>query len=88
MQYKVSADVFSKTVGEEEVLLDPVSGNYFGMNDVGTLIWAEMKMGTSAPAIIVRIEEEFEVDASAARADLADFVSRLENLGLIKNDGL
>jgi hypothetical protein len=70
--------VVAREVGAETVLLDLESGTYFGLDPVGTRIWALLEQGKSIAEVCGVMLEEFEVprdvlerDALALIADLA-----------------
>lgn len=86
MNYQISSNVFSRTVVDEEVLLDPNSGNYFGMNDVGTAIWTQLQTGKSVDQIVAQLVTEFEVTPDLARADVTNYMQSLQQLGFLTVD--
>ncbi len=65
------------------VLLDPHRGVYYGLNEVGTQIWALLAEGKTVEEIERRILAEYEVPADALRGDLERLFSELAEHGLI-----
>jgi len=75
--------VLVRELGGESVLLNLDSESYFGLDEVGTRMWAAL---TSKPSIEAAFEEllaEYEVEPGQLREDLASFVDKLAEAGLI-----
>lgn len=79
----ISKDVLSKTVGEEEVLVDLNSGTYFGLNPVGTQIWSLIKAGYSQEKIITELCEAYLADPQEIQTDVADFLKQLKEKNFV-----
>lgn len=82
--HAISEDVVSKTLDGEEVLLNLESGSYFGLNEIGTLIWKGLQTNSSSDSIIADLVEKFEVTAEQAQADYFAFVAQLQEKKLIR----
>ena len=83
---KTSGNVLIQKVAHEAVLLDLDSQSYFGLDEVGTLIWEAVSDGRTESEIVARIVEEFDVDAKTARRDLQEFLERLSADRLITTE--
>ena len=68
----------------ESVLLNLSTESYFGLDDVGTRMWAALTGSASVQAAYEILVSEYEVDPGRLRADLDSFIEKLEALGLIK----
>jgi hypothetical protein len=79
----VPPHVMSRLVGEETVLLDLASGEYFGLGGVGKRIWESISGGKSLAETIDAIVAEYEVDEQQARADVVEFAQDLLGRGLL-----
>ena len=75
--------VISRQVGAEIVVLDLESGLYFGLDEVGRLIWESVSEGRSPAEAVELVIAEYEVDEPQARADVIAFVSELVCRGLV-----
>jgi hypothetical protein len=75
-----SADVVSRVIDGEAVLLDLASGRYLGLNDVATRVWELLGEGKDLGAIREALLTEFEVPADVLDGDLdrlfADMLAR------------
>jgi hypothetical protein len=83
VKLSVPADVLSRVLGGEAVLLHLGSGMYFGMNEVASRAWEEIVKGASFGALIETLHREFEVERSALESDLERFVRALDEKGLV-----
>jgi len=79
----VPPEVMSRLVGDETVLLDLVSGIYFGVDGVAKRIWESVTEGHSLGETATVIAAEFEVDEAQAQADLITFAGDLVERGLL-----
>lgn len=79
----IPPQVISRPVGEETVLLDLASGQYFGLDSVGVRIWASIADGRSLAETADLIVAEFEVGEEQARSDVMEFATSLVERGLL-----
>lgn len=77
MKVSVPESVVFRDLGGEAVLLDLRSGEYFGLDEVGTLIWTLMSEGRSMAEVERRILADYSVSAETAREDLRAFLEEL-----------
>ena len=80
----IPAQVMSRLVGDETVLLDLASGMYFGLDGVGKRIWESVADGKSLGETAAIIASEFKVDEAQAHADLIEFARDLVERGLLE----
>lgn len=76
-------DVLFQVLDDEIVLLDMASGQYFGLNEVGALIWVLSKKGQSLGSIMQEILEKYEVAETELMNHVTPFLRELESEGLI-----
>lgn len=79
-----SAEVLHQELEGETVLLDLNSERYFGLDESGTRIWTLLIELERPEAVVERMLREFEVDEATLRGDLADFLTRLLDGGLLQ----
>lgn len=73
-----SPDAAESAVGDETVLLHLVNGTYYGLDAVGTRIWAMLKDGDTPAAICARLVEDYGIDLTTAREDVCAFLTDLK----------
>ena len=73
----------SRQVGEEMVILDLITGTYYGLDLVGARMWQLMEKGESLSSICDTFIEEFDVTPQVLQQDLDILVRNLVDKGLI-----
>ena len=84
MKIEISEDVLFQEVSGETVLLDLASEQYFGLDSVGTRIWALLNEGAGADAVVDTLLGEYEVERATLAADVDELLARLAEAGLIR----
>lgn len=82
-QYSLKDRLSVTSIGEESVLLDVSSGQYFGLNELGTKIIEGLMQSLSLDDILLGIVQEFDVDMDQARVDAENLLSEFETAGLV-----
>ncbi len=67
----------------ETVLLDTQSGRYFGLNAVGTRVWALANESRSVKDMVSVLSSEYEVPPAQLEQDVLNFLNSLEQRGLV-----
>ena len=79
----VSADVVFRDIGGEAVLLDLDSGQYFGLNEVGSQVWSLLSSASSLESIYDLLLEQYPVEPSELERDILSLVGDLCDHGLV-----
>lgn len=79
-----SDDVLVQEMGGEAVLLDLASERYFGLDPIGTRIWALLGDHASLQAVADIIAGEYDAPEERIHADLLALVTQLAEAGLVK----
>ncbi len=80
----VPPDVLVRDVQGESVLLNLATESYFGLDEVGTAMWRALVSAASLEEACRTLMDEFDVEPARLRADMEDFVGRLEQAGLVE----
>jgi hypothetical protein len=80
----IPAQVMSRQVGDETVILDLGSGMYFGLDPVGARIWQLLSDGRQLDAVVSTLLSEYDVEEDQLRQDVNSLVSELLSRGLIE----
>ena len=75
--------VLVRELAGESVLLNLNSESYFGLDEVGTRMWAVVANAPSVEAAFDTLLAEYEVEPERLRADLHNFIQKLVELGLL-----
>jgi hypothetical protein len=79
----ISPQVLAQNVGDEAVLLDLKTEQYFSLNAVGRRVWQLLQETGDVRAIRDRLLDEFDVDSAALDRDLNTLLTGLVDAGLI-----
>lgn len=78
--------VLSREAGDETVLLNLDSEEYFGLEDVGSRLWALLEQGTTFLDARVELLSAYDVDEDVLDADLRALIATLADKGLVAID--
>lgn len=82
-----SADQVSADLDGEIAILHLKTGIYYGLNEVGSRIWALVKVPRTIAQVRDLVLAEFEVDPARCERELFDVFGSLVAAGLITIDG-
>jgi hypothetical protein len=71
----------------ESVLLNLQTGRYFGLDEVGTRMWAALTTAESLQAAFDALLAEYAVEGERLERDLRDLVEKLVKQGLVEVHG-
>ena len=73
-------------MGDETVMMDMTSGDYLGLNGVGTSIWKIIEQTTKVSDIVNKLMGEYEVDQATCETETLKYLNELakENLIIIQ----
>ena len=83
-QVRHSAKVLTQEVGGEVVLLDLDSELYFGLDPVGSRIWALLADTRSLEHVHATLCREFDGDTARIKDDLLALIQQLAEAGLVE----
>ncbi len=73
-----------RQVDAEAVLLNLNSERYFGLDEIGTRIWARLTESDSIQTAYEALLDEYEVDAEQLRQHVQDLLAKLTENGLVE----
>ncbi len=82
--YRIPEGVVSRRVGDETVLMNLASDHYFGLNEIGTIVWSRLERGLPLHSIVSEIANSYPVDEAAVEADVRSVVEDMLNAGLLR----
>ncbi len=77
-------DVLATSDGDQMVLLDVGTGEYYTLNAVGGRIWMLLKDGHSLRAIVDQLAHEFDAPQDLIEADTLALVTMLLSMSLLE----
>jgi hypothetical protein len=84
MKASVPADVMIQDLHGESVLLNLVSGVYFGLDPVGTRMWTVLASTESLQAAYDSLLTEYDVGAEQLEQDFREWLEKLVEHGLVE----
>jgi hypothetical protein len=83
----IPESVLFQDLDGEAVLLDTVSGRYYGLNEVGTRMWSLFQLHGEIEEVCRALVSEYDAPEERLREDLLCFVDTLAASGLVRTDG-
>ncbi len=74
---QVPPAVLFRDLDGEAILLNTASGNYFGLDAVGSRMWQSLSQGGSVAQAYAMLLREYKVTPEQLQADLLTFVDKL-----------
>ena len=68
----------------EIAILNLGSKTYFGLTEVGAIVWRALETPKNFNAIVAAVTAEFEVDPVRCRRDILEFLDALKDRGLLE----
>lgn len=84
---KASKDQVSCDLLGEAAILDLKSGQYFGLNPIGSRIWELIQEPKSVAEILSSLLSEYDVEAARCESDLLGLLDEMERKGLVEIAG-
>jgi hypothetical protein len=78
-----NVEVLESKIGEEVVMLDVNSGFYFGLNEVGSVIWGFLEHKKSFDELIEMLMAKYDVDREVCVAETQELLQHLIEKKLI-----
>ena len=80
---RISDEVLFRDLGGEAVLLHLETGQYYGLDPVGTRMWELLREHHLPGAVCQAMLAEYEVTEERLREDLVRFIGELASLQLV-----
>lgn len=74
----------SNPVGDEVIILNLETGDYLGLNAVGSAIWEALSHPQTVASLIGRLMTEFNVDEETCTRDTLEYLEKIGSLGLLQ----
>ena len=73
-KYQLTSDQISSKVAGETVILNHSKGAYYGLNEVGMLVWDNLEKGPQTiDSLCDAVISEYQIDAETCKKDI-DFL--------------
>ena len=71
-------------LGNETVIFNTQYEKYYGLNDVGTRVWALIQEPRTVEEIVKTVTQEYDVEAERFERDLTKLLQDLQSANLIE----
>lgn len=78
-----TTDFIESEVDDETILMHLDQGSFLSLKGTGQRIWSLLDEPASIDGLVAALVREFDIDEASCRADVAAFVGRLDELGLV-----
>jgi hypothetical protein len=78
------AHTLTSQVADEVVMLDTKTGDYIGLNPVGSIIWERINQPIVVAELCNQLTQEYDVNAQQCQADTVAFLTQLNDAGLLE----
>lgn len=75
--------IFTDFDGQEGILVDLNTKQYYRLNETGSLVWRGLEQGRTVDEIISEIQNTYDVSAAHARASVEKLLLHLETNKLV-----
>ncbi len=85
MTYEINTqDAISETLDGETIVINLKSGNYYSLNETGTLVWTYIVEKYSTESMAATLASHYGADTSTVEKAIADFIETLQKDSLIQ----
>lgn len=81
--FSVASRVVGTELDGEFVMLDPDSGNYYGLNEVGSAVWRLLATPRRLDEVVAHVCATFDVGAEGCRQDVERLLAELTERRLV-----
>jgi len=81
---RIDDNLLSSPLADEVVMMNVMTGDYLGMNNVATFIWNLLAEPISGNDICQSLLGEYEIDEATCKSKTTEFLAKLEKDNLIK----
>jgi hypothetical protein len=79
--------ILFRQLQEESVLLEPESGQYFGLNETGTRMWSLLAQHGRIESALAELRTQYDVPFERLQEELLEFVDQLASQNLLELHG-
>ncbi len=84
MPYRLKENLLLQAVANETVILDPDSGSYFTLDDVGTRMIELLRESGSIEQTVKEMVKEYDASPDTIRGDLQTLLQGMSDAGLME----
>ena len=77
-------DQVSNDLGDEKIILNMKTGEYYGMNAVGSHVWDMIQESRTVDEVIAALVEKYGIDQERCEHDIMALLKEMSEVGLIE----
>ena len=81
---QIPSHVMARQVGEELVILNLHSEQYYGLDEVGASIWLALESSPTLSDALKSLTDEYDIEIEQLKEDLDELLTKLKAEGLIE----
>ena len=82
-RFQRNEQILAQHIDEEMVLLNPIDGHYFALDEVSSRVWALCDGTRSVAEVQAALFEEYEAPADVIAADVTELLEELADERLV-----
>lgn len=82
-QMRPADRVVFRATEQGAVLLDTITGEFFGLNPAAAVVWTVLAAGADPGDAVAAVLDAFDIDETAARIDVQELLDAIRERGLI-----
>jgi hypothetical protein len=88
MKYQLTTQQIASKVGDDVVILNHSKGAYYGLDDVGTVVWDMLETGPQTlDSLCDAVCEQYEIDREGCEEDIDALLKDLISEKLVETTG-
>ncbi len=81
--YQLAENVLFQKVSEETVILEPETGQYYTLDEIGTFMVENIQQGKTITAVVTCVLENYQADEQEVSQDLNELIADMLKQGLL-----
>jgi len=81
--YQAAPNVVARLVGDETVIVNLETEQYYSLNCTGALVWSHLLEGDEADRVSAQLADEYDISRERAAADVQELTAALLANGLL-----
>jgi len=81
--YQLAENVLFQKVSEETVILEPETGQYYTLDEIGTFMIGNIQQGKTIKAVVSCVLEKYQADEQKVTQDLNELIADMLKQGLL-----
>ena len=81
--YQLAENVLFQKVAEETVILEPETGQYYTLDEIGTFMIENIQQGKTIKEVVSCVLKKYQTDEQEVTQDLSELIAEMLKQGLL-----